>query len=176
MDNLPDISKLFPSLPSSRSSSVTEEQAQNLLLLCHFLCETRDRLHFSPEQITIPSDRQLNNLSDRESILIPFLYPTINALASMTKQLDTVTTQLATVQSIVATLPTTAALDSKLSPIHTSLRNLSQRVGSTPPAPSAPLRQPIPPVGMVTRPAAPPPAPKTRSSPPPGQIQHQHGL
>jgi len=56
----------------------------------------------------------------------------------MTKQLDTVTTQLTTVQSIVATLPTSSALDSKLSLINASLPDLSQRVNAAPPSPPGP--------------------------------------
>ena len=143
-----------------------EEPSQNMLLLHHFLRETRDRLRFSPEQIPIRDDWQLNDLSDGESILIPFMCSSLNALVSMTKQLDTVTTQLATVHSIVATLPTSSALDSRLSPISAALRDLSQRVNSAPPAPPAPPRPNISPTGVVTRPSAPPPAPRAHAPPP----------
>ena len=74
MDNLPGIPTMFPSLPSSRASSEAEEPSQNLLLLLrHFLQETRDRLRFTPEQHPTPDHRQLNDLSDGESILIQFL-------------------------------------------------------------------------------------------------------
>ena len=73
MDNLPAIPVVFPSLPSSKALSLVEEPSQNLLLLRHFLPETRHRLRFAPEQIPISDDRQLNDLSDGESILIPFV-------------------------------------------------------------------------------------------------------
>jgi len=166
MDNLPDIPVVFPSLPSSRASSVVEEPSQNLLLLRHFLRETRDRLRFTPEQLPIPDDRQLNDLSDSESILFPFVFSSLNALVSMTKQVDTITTQLATVQSIVATLPTSSAIDSRLSLINVALRDLSQRANTAPPVPSAPPRPTIPPTGVVARPAVPPPVPRPRAPPP----------
>jgi len=166
MDILPDIPVVFPSRPFSRASSVAEEPAQNLLLLRDFLREMRNSQHFSPKQNAIPSDRQLNDLSDGESILIPFLCSSINGRASMTKQHDTVTTQLATVPSIVATLPIASAIDSKLFPIQASLCDLSHRVSSAPPAPLATPRQPVPPPSVVTHKSAPPAVPKTRAPPP----------
>ena len=165
MDNLPDIPVVFPSLPSSRALSVVEEPSQNLLLLRNFLRETRDRLRFTPEQIPIPNDRQLNDLSHGESILILFVCSSLNGLASITKQVDTVTTKLATVQSIVATLPTPSAIDSRLSPISAALRDLSQRANLAPPVPPAPPRPTIPPTEVVTRPAVPPPLPRPRAPP-----------
>jgi len=114
----------------------------------------------------IPEDGQLNDLFDGEAILIPFLCSSLNALASITKQLDTITTQLATIQSIVATLPITPALDAKLSPINASIYDLSHRVSSAPPIPSAPPRLVVPPTSVGTYPVAPPPAPKSHSLPP----------
>jgi len=84
----------------------------------------------------------------------------------MTKQLDPVTTQLTTAQSIVATIPTSSALDSKLSPMNDSLGDLSQRVSTAPHVPSAPPLPSIPPTGVVTRPAAPPPIPRAHAPPP----------
>ena len=169
MDNLPDTPMVFPSLPSSRSScrapsrsSTVPEPSQTQLLLRQFLPETRDRLCFFPNQIPIPDDGQLNDLSDGETIFIPFLCSSLNTLTSRTKQLDTITTQLATVLSIVATLPTSSALDSKLSPIKASLDDLSHRVSSAPSVVTALPWPVIPPTGVVTRPAAPPPAPKSR--------------
>jgi len=73
MDNLPDIPPVFPSLPSSRSFSIAEVPSRSLLLHRQFLQDMRDRLRFSPDQIPIPDDRQLDDLSDGESILIPFM-------------------------------------------------------------------------------------------------------
>jgi len=84
----------------------------------------RDRLHFSRDQSPIPNLSQLNDLSHSEPILIPFTCSSLNALASMTKQLDTITTQLATVQSTVATLPTFLAMENVLTPITASIGDL----------------------------------------------------
>ena len=142
-----------------------EATCRNLLLLPACVQATRHRLCFSPDQIRILNDRQPNDLSDGESILILFLCTSLNALAPMTKQLDTLTTKLATVQSIMASLHTASALDNKHSPINTSLRDLSQRVNTTPHDPSAPSQPTIPPPGVVTRQEALPPVPRPRAPP-----------
>ena len=135
------------------------------LYIRDFVRETRQRLNFSSIQLPILDDRQLAELSDGETILLPLSCSSLNALASMTRQLDTITTQLGTIQGIVATLPTTAALDSKLSPIHPSLHDLSQRVSAAPPSQApAPTRPQVPLAGATTRPALPsvrPPVPPT---------------
>jgi len=165
MDNLPDIPPVFPSLAFSRSFSIAEEPSPSLLLFHQFIHNMHDRLRFPADQIPIPDDRQLDDLSACESILILFMWSSPNALASIIKQLDTVTTQLAAVQFIVATLPTSTALDSRLSPINASLCDLSQRVSAAPPAPAAPSQPAIPPSGVVTHPAAPPPAPRPHAPP-----------
>ena len=149
IDNLTDIPTVFPSRPSSRSSSVAEEPSQNLLHLCQCLHQMSDRVSFSPDQISIPDNSELNDLSDGKSILIPVLCPLLNALTSMTKQVDTITTQLATVQSKVATFPTYLAMESALSWINATLHDLSHRVSAVPPGPSAPHQVPIPPAGVV---------------------------
>jgi len=159
MDSLPNIPAVFPPLPSSRSCSIAEEASWSLLLLRQFIHKRLDRLPVSPDQNLIPNNRQLNDLSDGESILLPFLCSSLNALASMTKQHDTVTTQLATVQSIVGTVTTHSALHSKPFPITASLCNLSQRVSAAPPWPA------IPPTGGVTCPVAPPPASRPGAPP-----------
>ena len=114
----------------SRSSS-TPDINETHLYIRDFVCETRQRLNFSTIQLPILDDRQLAELSDGETILVPLSCSALNALASWTRQLDTITTQLGMIQSIVATLPTSSALESKLSPINTVLRDLSQRVSAT---------------------------------------------
>jgi len=138
MDDLPPLpSSGAPSrAPSTQSSS--PELPGSHLFIRDFVRETRQRLNLSSIQLPILDDRQLAELSDGETILVPLSCSSLNTLASMTRQLDTITTQLGTIQGIVATLPTTAALNSKLSPIHASLRDLSQRVSAPPP----PKRQP----------------------------------
>jgi len=171
MDDLPPLpSSAAPSRASSRQSS-SPDLSESHLYIRDFVRETRQRLNFTSTQLPILDDTQLSELSDGETILLPLCCSALNALASMTRQLDTITTQLGTVQGIVATLPTTAALDSKLSPIHASLRDLSQRVSAAPhPQAPAPTRPSVPPTGTTTHPMPPPPPPqvrtKTRAPPP----------
>ena len=165
----------FPPLPSSGApsrapsrQSSSPELTESHLYICDFVRETRQRLNFSSNQLPILDDRQLAELSDSETILVPLSCSSLNARASMTRQLDTITTQLGTIQGIVATLPTTAALDSKLSPIHASLRDLSQRVSAAPPSQApAPTRPPVPPTGTTTRPTPVPAQPKAKGRRPP---------
>jgi len=135
-----------------------------------FVPETNQRLNFTSVQLPILDDSQLSELSDGEMILVPLSFSALNALASMTRQLDTITTQLGTIQSILATLPTNSALDSKLSPINASLRHLSQRVSAAAPPPGqAPTGAPVPPASVTTRPTPLPTQPKAKGRTPPRQ-------
>jgi len=171
MDDLPPLPS--SAAPSRASSSQSSSPALNEshLYIRDFVRETRQRLNFTSIQLPILDDTQLSELSDGETILLPLCCSALNALASMTRQLDTVTTQLGTLQGIVATLPTTAALDCKLSPIQASLRDLSQRVSAAPhPHAPAPTRPSVPPTGPTTHPMPPPPPPQVRTkarAPPP---------
>ena len=171
MDDLPPLpSSAAPSRASSRQSS-SPDLSESHLYIRDFVRETRQPLNFTSIQLPILDDTQLSELSDGETILLPLCCSALNALASMTRQLDTITTQLGTVQGIVATLPTTAALDCKLSPINASLRDLSQRVSAAPhPQALAPTRPSVPPTGTTTHPVPPPPPAqvrtKTRAPPP----------
>jgi len=175
----------FPPLPSSGAPSraPSTQSSSPDLTECHlyirdFVRETRQRLNFSSVQLPILDDRHLAELSDGETILVPLSCSSLNALASMTRQLDTITTQLGSIQGIVATLPTTAPLDSKLAPIHVSLCDLSQRVSAAPsPQAPAPTRPPVPPTGATTRLALPsvrPPIPPTGATPRPTPLPPQH--
>jgi len=171
MEDLPPLPASSASSRASSRQSSAPDLTESHLYIRNFVHETRQRLNFSSIQLSILDDRQLAELSDSETILVPLSCSALNALASMTRQLDVLTTQLGTIQSIVATLPTTAALDCKLSPINASQRDLSQRVSAAPPyqAP-APTRPPIPPAGPTTRPApasARPPFPQTGTTTPP---------
>jgi len=175
-----DLPLLPPSGAHSRGpsrQSLSRELNESHLYIRDFVRETRQRLNFSSVQLPILDDRQLAELSDGETIVIPLSCSSLNALASMTPQLDTITTQLGTMQGIVATLPTTAALDSKLAPIHASLRDLSQRVSAAPPPEApAPTRPPVPPTGATTRPALPsvrPPIPPTGATTRPTHLPAQ---
>ena len=143
----------FPPLPSTGApsrapsrQSLSPELTESHLYIRDFVCETRQRLNFSSTQLRILDDRQLSELSDGETILVPLSCSALNALASMTSQLDTITTQLGTLQAIVATIATNLALDSRLSPINASLRDMSQRVSAAPLSQApAPTRPPVPP-------------------------------
>jgi len=173
MDDLPPLpSSAAPSRAASRQSS-SPGLSESHLYIRDFVRETRQRLNFTSTQLPILDDTQLSELSDGETILLPLCCSALNALASMTSQLDTITTQLGTIQGIVSTLPTTAALDCKLSPLQASLRDLSQRVSAAPHAQApAPTRPSVPPTGTTTHPMPPPPPPQVRtktSAPPPNR-------
>jgi len=166
----------LPALPSSRTSSrapsrqsSSPDLTESHLYIRDFVRETRERLDFTSVQLPILDDHQLSELSDGETILVPLSCSALNALASMTRQLDTITTQLGTIQSIVATRPTGSAIDSRLAPINPSLRDLSQRVSAAPPPHMpAPPRAPVPPTSVTTRPSTLPVQP-TQPAPPPVQ-------
>ena len=174
----------LPPLTSSRNSSrapsrpsSTPELTESHLYIRDFVRETRQRLNFSLIQLPIVNDQQLGEPSDCEMILVPLSCSALNALASMTRHLDTITTQLGTIQSIVATLTTNSALDSKLAPINASLRDLSQRMSAAPPSQVlVHTRQQVPPSGATTRlapaptqPPFPPTSATTRPIPLPAQ-------
>ena len=154
MDDLAPLpSSNAPSRASSSQSSAPDP-CESHLYIGDFIRETRERLHFSSTQLPILDDNQLTGLSDFETILLPLCCSALNALASMTRQLDTITTKLGNIQSVVATLPTFPALEEALTPINASLRDLSQRMSAAPPSPApAPTRLPVPPTGATTRPA-----------------------
>jgi len=155
----------LPPLPSSRNSSrAPSAQSSSLelneshLYICDFVCETRQRLNFSSVQLPIQDDHQLSGLSDPETILVPLSCSTLNALASMTRQLDSITTQLGNVQQAVHTMPTWTALEGVLTPINATIRDLSHR--ALPPLPKRmppsgpqflrpvpPHASPLPPLG-----------------------------
>jgi len=137
----------LPPLPSWRNSSrapsrqsASPDLSESHLYIRDFVRETRQRLNFTPTQLPILDDPQLSELSDGETILVPLSCSTLNGLASMTRQLDTITTQLGNIQAVVATLPTFPALETVLGPINVSLHDLSQRVSAAPsPKPQPPL-------------------------------------
>jgi len=164
----------LPPLPSSRNSSRAPSRQssqpdlnESHLYIRDFVRETRQRLNFTTVQLPILDDSQLSELSDGEMILVPLSCSTLNALASMTRQLDTITTQLGNIQQAVHTVPTWTALQGVLAPINAAIRDLSHRVTAPTPQAPAPTRPPIPPSSAPTRPApAPtrPPVPPTRAT------------
>jgi len=178
----------LPPLPSSRNSSrapssqsSSPELSESHLYIRDFVRETRQRLNFTSVQLPILDDHQLSSLSDGETILVPLSCSTLNALASMTRQLDTITTQLGNIQTALHTMPTWPALQGVIEPINAAIRDLSHRVTAPPPQAPAPTRPPVPPTGATThqasastRPPIPPSGatapplsrPKTRAPPP----------
>jgi len=185
----------LPPLPSSRNSCrptsalfSSPELSDSHLYIRDFVRETRQTLNFTPVQLPILDDHQLSGLSDGETILVPLSCSTLNALASMTRQLDSITTQignitaqLGTIQAATHTMPTWTALEGVLTPINAAIRDLSHRVSAPAPQAPAPTRPPVPPTGATTRQAPPPtrpvvppsgthapppPRPKTRAPPP----------
>ena len=181
MDDLPP---LPPSGAPSRATSAqssSPELNESHLYIRDFVRETRQRLNFSSVQLPILDDHQLSGLSDGETILVPLSCSALNALVSMTRQLDTITTQLGTIQAAVHSMPTWTALLGTLEPINAPIRDLSHRVAAPPPEAPAPTRLPVPPTSVTTRqapastrpaippscaPAPPLPRPKVRAPPP----------
>jgi len=120
MEDLPPRPDL-PPLPSSKNSSraparqsASPELTESHLYIPDFVRETSQRLNFTLVQLPILDYNQLAELSDRETILVPLSCSTLNALASMTLQLDTITTQLGTIQAAVHSMPTCPALQDTL--------------------------------------------------------------
>ena len=139
----PPLSGAPSQAPSHQAS--TRDLSETHLYIRDFVRETRQRLHFTSTQLSILDDNQLSKLSDGETILLPLCCFALNALVSMTCQLDTITTQLGNIPSVVATLHTFPAREGALSQINTCLRDLSQRVSAVPPTqPPASARPPLP--------------------------------
>jgi len=167
----------LPPLPSSRNSSrapsaqsSSPELSESHLYIRDFVRETRQRLNFTSVQLPILDDHQLSGLSDGETILVPLSCSTLNALASMTRQLDTITTQLGNIQTALHTMPSWPALQGVLEPINAAIRDLSHRVTAPPPLAPAPTRPPVPPTGATTHQApttARPPIPPSGAPAPP---------
>jgi len=167
----------LPPLPSSRNSSrapsaqsSSPELSESHLYIRDFVRETRQRLNFTSVQLPILDDHQLSGLSDGETILVPLSCSTLNALASMTRQLDTITTQLGNIQTALHTMPTWPALQGVIEPINAAIRDLSHRVTAPPPQAPAPTRPPVPPTGVTTHQAsatARPPIPPSGATAPP---------
>jgi len=143
MEDLPPLP--FSGVPSRAASaqSSSPELNESHLYIRDFVRETHQRLNFTSVQLPILDDHQLSGLSDGETILVPLSCSSLNALASMTRQLDTITTQLGTIQAAVHTMPTWAALQGVLKPINAAVRDLSHRVTAPPP-------KRLPPLGLLS--------------------------
>jgi len=161
--------------------SSSSELNQSHLYIRDFVRETRQRPNFTSTQLTILDDHQLSGLSDGETVVIPVSCSSLNALTSMTGQLDTITTQLGNIQARVATLPTWPGLQGTREHINAAIGDLSHRVTAPLPHAPAPTRPSVPPTAAPTRqapaptrPPVPPlgapapslPRPKTQAPPP----------
>jgi len=154
-DHPPRPTSGVPSRAPSRQSPAPDLSETDLYIR-DILREIRQRLNFTSIELPILDDHQLSGLSDGETLLVPLSCPALNALASMTHQLDTITPQLGNIQCMVATLPTFRAVEkvfeTALVPINASLHDLSQRVSAAPPPHvQAPTRAPVPPTSVTTR-------------------------
>jgi len=164
MEDLPPLhSSGVPSRAASAQSS-SPELNESHLYIRDFVRETRQRLNFTSVQLPILDDHQRSGLSDGEMILVPLSCSSLNALASMTRQLDTITTQLATIQAAIHTMPTWTALQGVLEPINAAVRDLSHRVTAPPPQAPAPTRLPVPLTSVTTRQVPAPTRPSFRPS------------
>jgi len=167
----------LPPLPSSQSSSRAPSRQSSFpdlteshLYIPDFVGETRQRLNCTSVQLLILDNDHLAELSDGETILVPLSSSALNALASITRKLDTITTQLGNIQASVATLATGPALEGTLAPINAAIHDLSQRVlAATPPQVPAPTWPLVPMTGATTCPT---PAPTRRPVPPPSTTTH----
>ena len=165
----------YPPLPWSRSlsrapprPSCPPDLTETHLYIRDFVRKTRQRLNFTAVQLPILDDQQLSELSEGERVLIPLSCSALNALASMTHQLGTLTTQIGNIQGVIATVPTFPTLESGLSPINASFRDLSQSMSAVPPPQApAPSRPPVSPTGTTTRPTPLPMQTKAKSRAPP---------
>ena len=145
--------------------SSSPELTESHLYMRDFVRESRQTLNFTPVQLPILDDHQLSGLADGETILVPLSCSSLNALASMTHQRDTITTQGGNIQQAIHTMPTWTAHEGVLTPINAAIGDLSHRMAAPPPQAHAPTRPPIHPTGATTRQA---PAPTWPPIPPPG--------
>jgi len=168
MQDIPPISASNASSRASSRQSSTLGLSESHPYICDFVHETRQRLNLSSVQLPILDDSQLSGLSDSETTLVPLSCSALNMLASMTRQLYTITSQLGNIQAAVHTMPTWPALEGTLAPINAAIHDLSQRVSAaSAPLVQAPTRAPVPPTSVTTRPTHLPTQPRAKARPPP---------
>jgi len=164
MEDLPPLPAPMNSSRAPSRHSSSPDLTESHLYIHDFVHETRPRLNFTLTQLPILDDHQLSDLSDGKTVLVPLSCSTLNALASMTRQLETITTQVGNIQAIVATLPTWPALEGTRAPINGAIRDLLHRVSAPPSQAPAPTRTPVHPTSVTTRPAPAPARPPGRPS------------
>ena len=136
--NAPQSFGLPPSaVPSTRPpSGVTP--SEHLIYRRNFLDETLVKLGVN-NTYPLPTDRELNqDISTGEALILPLLCSSINALASLLDKVDTLTNHLThihdSVSSVANTVPNKEELTASLAPISSSVRDLSHRISTAPPA------------------------------------------
>jgi len=152
------------SVPSTRPSS-TSPPSEQIIYVRNFLGETLNKLGFN-EVVPLPTSSELGrDLSTGESIVLPLLCSTINALASLLERVDTLNDRIThthdSISQVANSVPNRDELTASLAPITSSVRDLSHRV-STAPVP----HRPAPP--LTNQAPAPPPSAKRPSAPTPG--------
>jgi len=131
------------SVPSSRPSS-TSPPSEQIIYVRNFLGETLNKLGFN-DVVLLPTSSELGrDLFMGESIILPLLCSTINALASLLERVDTLNDRIThthdCISQVANLLPNRDELTAALAPITSSVRDLSHRVSTAPtlhrPAPS----------------------------------------
>ena len=148
-------------VPSTRPPSVAPP-SEHLIYMRNFLEETLVKLGVN-HTYPLPKDNELNqDISTGEALVLPLLCSSINALASLLDEVDTLTNRLThihdSVSSVANSVPNKEEMTASLAPITSSVRNLSHRISTAPPQrPHAPL-PPVPsnpkPTGKPTTTAA----------------------
>jgi len=141
------------SVPSTRPSS-TSPPSEQIIYVRNFLGKTLNTLGFN-DVVPLPTSSELGrDHSTGESIILPLLCSTINALASLLERVDTLNDRIThthdSISQVANLVLNKDELTASLAPITSSVHDLSYRVSTAPtshrPAPPQPIRlQPRPP-------------------------------
>ena len=135
-------------VPSTRPPSVVPP-SEYLIYMRNFLDETLVKLGVS-NTYPLPTDRELNQgIPTGEALILPLLFSSINALASLLDKVDTLTNRLThihdSVRSVANTVPNKEEITASLAPMISSVRHLSHWISTAPSRPTL-ASQPPPPV------------------------------
>jgi len=160
------------SVPSTRPSS-TSPSSEQIIYVRNFLGETLNKLGFN-DVVPLPTSSELGrDLSMGESIILPLLCSTINALASLLERVDTLNDRIThthdSISQVANKVPNRDELTASLAPITSSVRDRSHRVST------APVRhRPAPP--STNQAAVSPPRPRDPLPPRPAYIPTSPGM
>ena len=150
-------------VPSTRPPSVVPP-SEHLIYMRNFLEETLVKLGVN-NPYPLPTDTELNqDITTGEALVLPLLYSSINALASLLDKVDSLTNRLThihdSVSAVANSVPNRQEMTSSLVPITSSVRDQSHQISTAPPQrvqaplpPAVPLSKPT----QKTVPLAPPP-------------------